>query len=251
MQETSTNAEQPLQCLSCWYVIGVSSAAVCPECGTPVTDASRRVYERRAALAASSRRDVRLGVVVVAGGVLTYTAIIGLVSSDITVTAIMFVATSAFAWFGWAISLAIIPWHDAAKRAKDPRPECSLVALLWSKHVLLLHTPWLLPPLLAVVLGLVGLTLRAFSKNHEMGEFVLTFLLFVIWIGASIVAVSEWTLRWNQDLDAACLSNTGVPERGGAAALLLCLLNLTAGFVGGAAMVLAVGYVLRDMGRVM
>ena len=240
MQETSTNAQPPLQCLSCWYVIGVSGAAVCPECGTPVTDASRRIYQRRAALTASSRREVRVGVVSQAAGVLIYTAIIGLVSSDVSLTVMTFMATAALALFGWAIGLAIIPWRGAAKRAKDPGPERFLVALLWSKHVLLLHTPWLLQPVLAAVLGLGGLILRVFSTNHEKGEFVLMFLLFVVWVAASIAAASEWTLRWNQDMDAACLSNTGLPERAGAAALLLCLITVIAGFAGGFALAAAV-----------
>ena len=242
MHESSTTAEPPLQCLSCWYVIGVREADICPECGEPVTEITRRLHHRRAAVAQSVRRGARRGAITCLSAIVLYVVIITAGSSDKRLAFTAGAAAAALYLLGWAAGFMVTPWRGAKRRALDPRPERTLVRLLWNRHVIMLHIPWLLPPGIAAVLMVVGACSRMLSIHSQMVDLAAMAILLGVWLATSMISISEWTRRWAQDVEDACLETTGATQRATLVAFVLSAINLV---VGCAAVLASLGLAIK------
>ena len=245
MAEPSPTNPPPLQCLSCWYTIGTHDAAACPECGEPVTEVTRRLFYRRAELSLQAHPGVRRSTVTILAGIALYVALIAFSAPNGWYAFTGFLATFALALLGWAAPFAITLWLGASNRTTDPRPERKLIHLLWDRHVVLLHAPWLIPPAMAVVFLIVGAFLRIVAGSAQGAEAIVAFLFFILWLAMCIVAITEWLERWGQDVDAACLRSTRVPRNAAAVSFVLFFVNLIAGFAGAIAMLAAAWQMLQ------
>jgi hypothetical protein len=240
---------EPLRCLSCWYVVNEAPDAgplppniPCPECGTPLTDLSRRLASVRAAMIRESVKPAVRGFAIMGAGVVVYAALAVLFNQRTwvvaSIIAIGIVGLAAMA----GLTPLVISWRGSARRAANPTIERLLVAYLWLRHLPLLASPWLIP----MPAGLVLLVTMLFSplvfpdrETSEMVDFAVGLILIPASCAAVIVAMLEWSDRWNKAIDHANLRSTDVPLRG---VLVAIVVNVVSIFLGILAAIVVVAF---------
>jgi hypothetical protein len=247
MLASEPSASEPLRCLSCWYVVSdapdagpIPDGILCPECGTPVTDHSRRIAVVRSAMIRESVRPARWGFAIMAAGVLAYAAVAAFQGQSAFMVASIITSGLAGLVVLAASVLPVIPWYGSARRATNPEIERRLVALLWLKHLVWLAVPWLTPvpaglALLAVML-LTG-TIFGDRDTAQMFNLAAGMIIVLAGCGAVIVSMLEWTDRWNKHLDHAVLRSTDVPTRSMLVAILVSTVSVLVGLAASIAMI--------------
>jgi MFS family permease len=248
---------EPCRCLSCWYVVSdtpldgaMPEGLVCPECGTPVTEMSRRIATVRSALIKESVRPAWVGFAVMVGGVFAYGVLAAfLLRSWWDVAGVFAVGVVAIALKSAGV-LLVVPWRGSRRRAANPGIERRLVALLWLRHQAWLSVPWLLPVPSFVIMVVVMLVSPVVAPDREAAEtidFAAGLLVVAAGCMCLMVALTEWADRWNKHLDEALLRSTEVPMRSAIVAMAVGLVSIGLGSVG---LIVLVGFAIDAKSRV-
>lgn len=248
---------EPCRCLSCWYVVSdtpldgpMPEGLVCPECGTPVTEMSRRIATVRSALMEQSVRPAWVGFAVMGAGVFVYGILAAFfLRSWWDVAAVVAVGVIAIA-IQIAGVLLVVPWRGSRRRAGNPGIERRLVAMLWLRHQAWLSVPWLLPVPSFVIMVVVMLASPVVAPDREAAEtidFAAGLLVIAAGCMCLMVALTEWAERWNKHLDEALLRSTEVPMRSAIVAMAVGLVSMG---LGGAGLIALVGCAIDAKSRV-
>lgn len=146
-----------LSCIRCDYDMEGVLAPVCPECGAAFGATEREAARLRARLV-ESRNKTRNRVASALGGAIVISALglvvldqhkIGTAAVGLVLCSIAAIGAHAAGW----VAMRTLP-------AQDREP----MRCLWATHVLRLHAPWLMIPVLTLGFGVIALSARLIAK---------------------------------------------------------------------------------------
>lgn len=237
-----------LPCLHCGYDLTGVTLDVCPECAAALTPEAYQTIERRTHLLHQGRAIIRRSLLILAIGVVV--CLVGLplmmllhVADQLfdlnTLLEQMLAAGFAlFCVIGFSlVSLLALVMLDVLHPTKDAR---RLISLLWLKHLWLLHTPWLMIPIFAILLGGIE---RIFHKpSAVLGVF--TVLFFFAWFVLSLIAYTLWTRRRQRELTSLQLHDRLRFDLAIALGFLIFSASAFLGLIGGISATMAITRVI-------